>query len=131
MPSTDKKGRLYVNEVVKILIRMGCTCETAVKKAVWVRNKKTGKMMVITLAHDFFGCWDIIYKLPDGRTGWAQVTTIDNLSSHKQKVRKFHSSKLHDVTGIWCRIGGRPVSYRIYYGSEDYEWTGHLERVNV
>ena len=124
--SNVSKGKQYEKEVQKILESKGYIVERAFNKTVWLARGR-----VISVAHDFFGQWDIIAKKFDEPTLWVQVTVWEMVSAKKKKLSEcgYEWNSDFDCPVIYARIRGRNGHFRVLYGKDGYEWQGETELV--
>lgn len=122
--SNLSKGKGYEREAVKILEKQGWLVEKAINKTAWSKGR------VFTIAHDFFGMFDLIAVKPREATRWIQVSTWE-MSSVKRK-QLFNLNWLPDYHSveIWARRRGhKPPHFRVLYADDGFEWRGGLELI--
>lgn len=123
--NTAAKGKKFEKEVMDILESEGWLVEQAVNKTVWL-----GAGRVISVAHDFFGAFDVIGKRLGDPTLWVQVTVWDGVSERRRKLLGgYQWNSDHDAPVIFARVPGRPPHYRLLWGKDGYQWQGETRMV--
>lgn len=119
------KGKKFEKEVKTILESKGYMVEQAIPKTIFL-----GKGKIIAIAHDFFGCWDLIAKKIGEPTLWVQVSTVGNLSHKRKQIAKsnYDWNSDFDCPMIMAREEGK-MRYRVCYGRDDYAWVGEIWEV--
>lgn len=122
------KGKIWEREAREILERLGYKIEPAINKTVWI-----GPGKIISVAHDFFTCWDGLGCRPPDIL-FYQVGSWEDLS---HKIKKINGAgvdwkALPCQTLILCRIKNqRPPHFRLCWGEDDYRWMGQVEIVRT
>jgi len=122
--SNLSRGKTYEREAVKILESQGWLVEKAINKTVWNKGK------VFSIAHDFFGMFDIIAKKPGHTTRWIQVSTWEQSSVKRNQLLNLNWTKDYDSVEIWARVRrGKTPHFRVLLASEGFEWLGVSELI--
>ena len=81
------KGARLERLVQAALEAEGAKVERAPKIVRWrPPDEPGGKPQPFTTHHDFFGCWDLMAVMPDGRRCMVQVTTLENAAHKRVKI---------------------------------------------
>ena len=81
------KGTRLERLVQAALEAEGAKVERAPKIVRWrPADEPGGKPQPFTTHHDFFGCWDLMAVMPDGRRCMVQVTTLENAAHKRVKI---------------------------------------------
>lgn len=87
------KGQRLERLVRHDLEAQGARVESAPKVVVWKRDVEAeeggaaaGARRPLTVRHDFFGVWDMLAVMPDGRRCMVQVTTLENVAHKRRKI---------------------------------------------
>lgn len=122
--SNLSKGKSYEREVVKILEKQGWMIEKAINKTVWNKGK------VFSIAHDFFGMFDIIAKKAGHTTRWIQVSTWEMSSVKRNKLSSLNWTTDYDSVEIWARMRHQRIPhFRVLHSDDGFEWRGGLELI--
>lgn len=122
--SNSSKGKAYEREAMEVLKADGYMVEQAIPKTIWI-----GAGRIISVAHDFFGVWDIIAKKLGEPTLWVQVTTWESISPRRKKIQEYCWNSDFDCPVIYARIRGKDACFRLLYGRDGYEWTGEIKKL--
>ena len=121
--SSEARGSSYEREAREIMESWGYVVEKAIKKAVWIKRK--GRPTPISIAHDFFGAFDLIGKKLGMPTLWVQVSTWDEMSHKRKQVAGFPATAGIDDVALFGRVrGGRSPHFRVLWSKDDFLWTG-------
>ncbi len=111
------KGRKLVGYAKAILEAGGHRVDTATNALRWQFVPETGARIPRSVAHDFFGVWDIISISKYGsRRSFFQVTTRENLSHRRAKVLAAGPWTGDDA--ILCYRKGRGRHFEVFYGPD-------------
>ena len=81
------KGARLERLVQAALEAEGAKVERAPKVVRWrPAEEPGGKPQPFSTRHDFFGCWDFMAVMPDGRRCMVQVTTLENVAHKRVKI---------------------------------------------
>ena len=130
--SNVSRGKQYEKECEAILTAKLYLVERAFNKTVFL-----GPGRIISVAHDFFGLWDIMARKKSGSfndadmTLWVQVTTWESVAIRKRKIRESGArwDDGHNQSCLYARIRGRNGHFRVLWGEHDYEWHGQVEQL--
>ena len=125
--AADRKGKELQRLAAAWLRELGCLVEVAHKGVAWIPKKaklgappqagppKPQERVPISTRHDLFGLWDLALVWPDGRRGYAQVTTADHVSHKRVAIitSGFPCTAEDMVLGY---EGGRGRSFRVLRG---------------
>ena len=122
--SNVSKGKQYEREAEKILQSQGYLTERAFNKTVWIRPG-----VVRSIAHDFFGHFDIIAKKAGSPAVWVQVSTWEQSSVKRAKLLDLEAFGNGDDVQIWARVRGKGGHFRILRVRDRYVWIGEMVEV--
>lgn len=123
--SNVSKGKSYEKEVEQILLAENYMVERAFNKTVWLSAGRC-----ISVAHDFFGCWDLIAKKVNEPTLWVQVTTWEQSSAKRPRLEAYKWDSDFDCPVIFARMRNqRPPHFRLLYGRDGYKWEGAVKMI--
>jgi hypothetical protein len=114
--NTALKGRKLVNFAKAILEAQGAKVEVAQNVVRWWQDKATKRWVPRSVKHDLFGVWDILAIHKDGARVFYQVTTLDNLSGRREKIKAAGQWTASDAILAWVK--GRGRHFRVYYGPD-------------
>ena len=120
--SALSKGKSYELEVKKILESEGYKVEKAVNRVIWIKGKP------VSVAHDFFGAFDIIARQNGSPTLWIQVTVWSQVSTKRHDLEgfKFNVGEMGVIYARMRREDGEKPGFRLLYHTENYEWKGAI-----
>lgn len=123
--NSSAKGKRWEAEVRKILESLGYKTEIAINKTIWL-----GPGRIISVAHDFFTCWDGMAIRGDEFV-FYQVSSLEHLSDKIKKINGvgIEWGLLPIQTLILGRVKGRNPHFRLFWGREGYKWQGRVEMV--
>lgn len=123
--SRTSTGKAYEKEAREILESQGWLVEKAINKTIFL-----GPGKIISVAHDFFHCFDLIAKKLGEKTRWIQVSVWEKASQKRKDLASFPATLAYDSVEIWGRVrrGGKP-HFRVLKADQDFEWKGDVEMV--
>lgn len=84
--AAEAKGRRLQYLARDYFVSLGARVCIAWKLTHWFPKPGGGGMFAIQVRHDFYGLWDLIVCWPDGRRGFVQVTTLNNVAAKRTAI---------------------------------------------
>lgn len=82
---TAAKGRRIARKAVELLQARDYLVEMASPVLKWWKTRD-GRLVPLSVKHDYFGLWDLIAQSPRGRLHCFQVTTPDHLAHRRARI---------------------------------------------
>lgn len=137
--STTDKGQRLVRLARDILVANGYRVELAPNVVRWVprptnhavagypEDRPPGRLRPISMRHDWFGIWDLMFLNSGTVRAFAQVTTLDNVAARRKKILAsgFPAMSCDCLLGY---VPGRARHFRVYRGPTFERWEGECWR---
>lgn len=121
--NTRAKGKRLVKLAKTIFEAQGALVETAP-----LQSKRLPNGLTISIASDYFGCWDLVVVWEDGRRGFVQVTTWEHCTDRRRKIReRGFPCTAHDA--IFGYKAGPDAHFKVLHGPDFV--TANSERVEL
>ena len=114
MNNTRAKGKRLEKKARSILEFDGWLVEQANPKLCFI-----GPGKVISKAHDFFGCWDLV-AVRNYLIKWVQVSTWEHKSDKIKQVSGFPNAGIQEIWAWFSK--GKNSHFRILSRTNEWEW---------